>query len=203
MSKALSIIQNEHRNLAAVLYCLKSLIRELEKEQKKPDFKAFHGILTYLDSFLHYYHHPKENIYLFPALCRRYNEAHKIVDSLEREHERGDELLNDLRRSLSIYEFSGAPAFADFRDSVNAYVEFERDHAMKEERELLPLARTHLTAEDWEAIDKAFLDNEDPLFGDKPRKEYRQLLRRITNTIPAPYGLGPEWESETDSDQHD
>jgi len=199
MTETLSIIRNEHRSLATVLHCLKSLIRELENDPKKPNFKVFHGILTYLDSFLHYYHHPKENIYLFPAVCRRHNEAHHVVHQLEREHDRGDELLNEMRKALSVYEFSGAAAFDDFRDTTNAYVEFERDHAIKEERELLPLAEKYLSEEDWVEIDAAFSNNEDPLFGEQPRKEYRQLLRRITNMVPAPYGLGPEWESEKET----
>ncbi len=54
----------------------------------------------------------------------------------------------------------------------------------------MPLAREALTADDWADIDKAFLDNDDPLFGSKARAEFRELLHRIVNLAPESIGLG-------------
>jgi branched-chain amino acid transport system ATP-binding protein len=61
---------------------------------------------------------------------------------------------------------------------------------MKEEGKLFPLARKVLLPEDWEDINVAFANNDDPMFGENARAEFRSLLSRIVNYAPAPIGLG-------------
>lgn len=179
--KAISIIHAEHRNLGAVLLCFEALVHGIEQKDKEPDFHLFDAILTYSDSFLDRFHHPKEDEYLFPAVCRRYPQSRKLVQELKEEHAKGIKLMNELRNALSIYKSGGKPAFGRFRDAAHNYISFERQHVYKEERELLPLACEHLTSEDWESIDATFCANEDPLFGEKPRKQYAQLSKLILN----------------------
>ncbi len=167
--------------MGAVLLCFEALVHGIERKDKEPDFHLFDAILTYNDSFLDRFHHPKEDEYLFPAVCRRYPQSQKLVRELKEEHTKGIELMNELRNALSIYKSSGRPAFARFRDAAHNYISFERQHAYKEEQELLPLAREHLTSEDWESIDATFSANDDPLFGEKPREQYAQLSKLIIN----------------------
>lgn len=194
--EALRIIKREHRNLGAVLTCMEMLVREIDQHGKQPDNRVFHAILTYLDSFLDRFHHPKENKYLFPALCLRYPQAEPMVRRLEEEHCRGEMLADELRKALSVYEFMGDEGFPEFRDAALRYVEFEREHAYTEEREILPRAVEHLTEDDWAEIDAAFSSNDDPLFGESRRKEYAALAKTITNIAPAPHGLGDAWRSK-------
>lgn len=56
---------------------------------------------------------------------------------------------------------------------------------------VLPLAEAHLEESDWLRIDSVFADNRDPLFGEQPQAEFRQLFRLLSDRMPAPYGLGP------------
>ena len=60
-----------------------------------------------------------------------------------------------------------------------------------EEDKLIPLAREHLTAEDWKEIDAAFTGHSDPLFGVAAEAEYNNLFRKIVNLAPPPIGVGP------------
>jgi hemerythrin-like domain-containing protein len=60
-----------------------------------------------------------------------------------------------------------------------------------EEDVVLPLAERTLTEADWQPIDAAFRANEDPLFGARPREEFRKLFQLIVNLAPAPVGVGP------------
>lgn len=195
VNQTLSIIKREHSNLRAVLYSLQALADELANKGAQPDFKVFHAILAYIDTFIHQFHHPKEDMHLFPVLKRRYPEAERLLAELGDDHEHGTALLNELRRALSIYEFRGDRALGEFHKAVEDYVKFERDHAYKEEHELFPLAESHLEEEDWETIHDAFADNDDPVFGEKPRKEFEVLHTTIVNLIPSPYGVGPAWGS--------
>lgn len=191
MAKAAWIIRNEHHRYAAVLHCLRSLVREIERGRVKPDFALFRSILDYIDTFLEKYHHPKEDAYLFEALRRCHGRAAEILDGLESEHQRGGEELADLRKSLDVYARDGAAGFARFKAAALAFSEFQSRHAMKEEVQILPLAEEHLSDEDWAAIDAAFTDHDDPLFGDKAKAEFGKLFSKIVEMAPAPYGLGP------------
>jgi hypothetical protein len=60
-----------------------------------------------------------------------------------------------------------------------------------EEDKLIPLARAHLTAEDWKVVDAAFTGHSDPLFGAEAEHEYEALFRKIVNLAPPPLGIGP------------
>jgi len=63
----------------------------------------------------------------------------------------------------------------------------------------VPLARSTLTADDWDEIDRAFLDNADPLFGVAAQAEFRTLYHRIANLAPEPIGLGAHTGGELPS----
>jgi hemerythrin-like domain-containing protein len=191
--RAIAIIKSEHKNLGAVLYSLEKLIEEIDKG-KHPDFTIFHGLLTYLDRFLDRYHHPKENLYLFPKLLERAPDTEALVRELGQQHTEGELLFIEMLKALSAYEFSGAAEFPHFRETVLKYTEFERNHAMKEEKEILPRAKKALLATDWEEIDAAFGENRDPMFGQDWNDEFSGLFDSIVNRLPAPLGLGDDWK---------
>lgn len=190
--KSLSIIKNEHRNLGVALFTLEKLLEEVERG-RQPDFKVFHGLLTYLDRFLDTYHHPKEDQYLFPILRERCPDAGAILDEREEEHRLGGQLMAEVLKALSAYEFLGDSELHDFGNTLRRYLGFERDHAMEEEKQILPLAKQHLEPDDWVKIDRVFADNQDPLFGDAPSAGFEALHTLITSMVPEPHGLGPEW----------
>lgn len=191
--RAISIIKSEHKNLAAVLYSLEKLIEEIDNG-KQPDFSIFHGLFTYLDRFLDRYHHPKENLYLFPKLLARAPETESLIRELGQQHTEGEILFVEMLKAMSAYEFSGKSGLPLFRDCVLKYVEFERNHARKEESEILPRAREALNESDWEEIDAAFAENEDPMFGKNSESEFSNLLSQLVNRLPAPLGLGDNWK---------
>ena len=191
--KSLSIIRNEHRNLGAVLFSLDRLVDEVEKG-KHPDFKVFHGLFTYIDRFLDEYHHPKEEAYLFPILKKRCPEITAVLEERRQEHHDGEIRLAEVLKALSAYEFLGESEVAGFCKAVRGYTAFEREHAIQEEKQILPLAEEKLLPADWERIDAAFADNDDPLFGETPRAGFENLYTTITTLVPKPYGLGSEWQ---------
>ena len=55
-----------------------------------------------------------------------------------------------------------------------------------EEDTLIPLARRHLTAQDWEEINAAFTGHSDPLFGATIHDEYEDMFRKIRQARAAP-----------------
>jgi len=197
MANALTTIRQEHRNLAAVLSCMVSVVRDIEENSLEPDFELFTAMFDYVSSFLDQFHHPKENIFLFNALRERHPDCSATLDKLEAEHKEGPQHLAHVRAALDAYAGThGSPvdkarALKSFRSAIETYNAFEWAHMNLEETVVIPLARSHLTPEDWRAMDEAFNANEDPLFGTRPRDEFARLFNSIVNHAPAPHGYGP------------
>jgi hemerythrin-like domain-containing protein len=192
MTKLLEALYDEHRSIGAVLHGLRSLVRDQRDRGAKIDSRVFRAMLYYLDVFAERQHHPKEEDHLFPALRLRSKEAAVILDELGREHAHGERGIRELEQALLRYEEGGEREFPAFATAVERYVGDYYEHMRKEEQLVMPLAEKVLTAKDWNLIEDAFADNRDPLGGEGPSYDHRNLFTRIVSIAPAPIGLGPE-----------
>jgi len=186
--KSLDIIHDEHRALAAMLSGLRALTAGIEAGRLKPDFDLMASMIEYIDKVPEKVHHPKEDTYLFAKLRVRSAEAVAIIERLEAEHSQGDARIAALRAALDSYRSTGDAGFAAYQAALKTYIEHEWQHMNTEEHLIFPLAKAHLTADDWAEIDAAFLANDNPWQG--AAGEYAALFTRIVNMAPAPVGLG-------------
>jgi len=187
--QAKRIIEEEHRSLAAVLYGMLYVIREIRYVGIEPDFVLLWAMVHYIDTFMEEFHHPKEDAYLFKLLGSRYPGAAPLIDRLKQEHESGSVKLRQLRQALTRYQHGGRGKFSEFAALVADFAALHWEHMRIEENELLPLATRHLTGADWDAVDAAFLGHTNPLFGAEQGNEYRDLFRRIVDLAPPPIGV--------------
>ena len=194
MSHTLTIIQREHRALAAVLYTFDHVMADIRAGKIEPDFALFDSILAYVQDFPDRFHHPKEDEVLFPLIAKRAPEVKAMIAELQAQHHEGIRLTSDLKWKLDSWKAAPAKAFAAFDETAQKFIDWQRKHMAKEERTVLPAAREKLTAEDWISADTAFADNDDPIFGQNPKKVYDQLLSKIASLAPEPYGLAQRKE---------
>jgi len=189
--KALDIIQAEHRGMWRVSTAMDALAQTLEQQsaERMGAVKAIGAMLDYIDGYIDRVHHPKEDQYLFSALKKHANGVGAVIDKLEQEHRDGPRFRDELRQAVQGV-VSGRSADMALRKIVAEFTEQLRAHIRQEEVHVMPEARKVLTAEDWLAIDAAFLDNDDPLFGARARIEFEELKARIIAITPAPMGLG-------------
>ncbi len=186
--KTIDIIHDEHRALASVLQALRFVVDEIRSGKMQPDFQLLASMVDYITQVPEKVHHPKEDDYLFPALCRRSEKAADLIDTLENQHSDGYRMTNALLQSLIHYQSMGSPAFHEFDVLVQEYIEFNWKHLNLEESQLLPLAREVLSEQDWQELDNEFCANFNPYAG--AEGEFEGLFRKIVNMTPAPYGLG-------------
>jgi hemerythrin-like domain-containing protein len=191
MPKALNIIRDEHRSIAAVLHGMQHLMREIRERKTKIDPKVFRAMLYYLDTFSERLHHPKEDKFLFEPLRHRGAGPDSLIAELEREHAEGGASLRRLEQCLIRYEEGGDKEFPEFAQEMERFVEGYWEHMRKEEEHVFPLAEKLLTAADWAAIDRAFGENADPLANERNEKDFKKLFARIANLAPPPIGIGP------------
>lgn len=202
MPRALTIIREEHRTIAAVLHGMEYLVREIRVKKKKIDPQVFHAMLYYLDTFVERIHHPKEDQYLLGILRQRSSEAGALIARLEKEHAGGAESLRRLAHAMIRYEEGGQKEFAAFEREVGNFVESYRNHMRREEDELFPLAHQLLLPLDWVMIDAAFEEHCDPLAAERDEKDLDRLFTRIVSIAPPPIGVGPSADSTVDARPH-
>ncbi len=186
--ESLRIITEEHQNLWRIATTIDLVADEIDGGGKV-DPAFFNSVFDYIEQFVDRAHHPKEDDFLFRILRQRSAEAAVILDRLQVEHRNGPENLKALRQKLA-EAAGGAQGYGDFSAALRNYTEGLKSHIRSEEKDAIPLAREVLTAEDWAEIDRAFLDNDDPVFGDKARAEFRELFHRIASLAPESIGLG-------------
>ena len=191
MPKVLNVIRDEHRSIAAILHGMQYLVQQIEQRKTHVDPRVFRAMLYYLDTFSERMHHPKEDHYLFAAMRRRGKDADAIIGELELEHLTGAQELRLLEQSLVRYEEGGEKEFPGFAKAVGRFVQDYWNHMRKEEEKVFPLAEKLLTAADWQAIDRAFEENRDPLASERDTKDFQKLFSRIVNLAPPPIGVGP------------
>jgi hemerythrin-like domain-containing protein len=189
-TEPLAALYSEHRSIAAVLAALEALVRERRDRGAKIDPRVFRAALYYLDVFAEREHHPKEERALFARLRGRTREADAVLDELGREHESGERAMRELEQALVRFEEGGDAEFPAFAAAVERFIGRYREHMRKEERDVMPLARRVLDANDWAAIEAAFAAHRDPLAG-AGTDDYDALFQRIVTLAPAPIGLGP------------
>lgn len=189
--QAIGVLFAEHRSLAAVLRGMLYLVRDIGLRGTAPTFDVLGAMVYYIDAFPERFHQPKEDAYLFRLLALRCADATPLIDRLQAEHRVGAEKIRALDHALERYRRGGPAEFAAFAQTVQAYAAFHWDHMRTEEDRLVPLARRHLLAQDWDEIDAAFAGHSDPLFGATIRNGYEQMFRAVVNLAPAPVGVGP------------
>lgn len=186
--EALRIISQDHSNLWRLATTIDHVAEEIEGGAPIDPF-FFHSVFEYLEQFVDQSHHPKEDDYLFRILRMRSTEAADILDRLQTEHDAGPGNLKALRDRLAEAAKSQAAA-SEFAVALRNYTTVLKGHIRAEEKHVFPLARQALRTEDWAEIDRAFLDNDDPLFGEKAKAGFRELYHRIASLAPESIGLG-------------
>ena len=186
--EALRIITEEHQNLWRIATTLDMVADEIDAGSKV-ETPFFNSVFDYIEQFMDRAHHAKEDDYFFPCLRARSPEAASILDRLQAEHRNGPEMLLDLRAKLALTAAGGEnnPAFTG---ALRIYTQGLKSHIRTEEKDAMPLARSVFTADDWVVVDRAFLENEDPVFGSNAKAEFRELFHRIASLAPESVGLG-------------
>lgn len=197
---SLSIIRQEHRALSAMLRAITLLLGEHRRHGTLPDFDALQAMLFYVDEFPEKLHHPKESQLLFPKLRGRDARIDAVLDRLDRDHARGEQVIQQLEHALLGFRMmSGTDQCearrAAFETLMKRYADFYLDHMRVEEAEILPLAEAVLDDIDWAELDAAFLTNRDPFTGHEADAAYRPLFQQIVAALERSGSVGSVLEA--------
>jgi hemerythrin-like domain-containing protein len=168
-NSGLSIIYDEHRSLAAVVQGLRHLVGEYRLGRMAADFSLLRAIVFYLDEF---------------PLQLRTRTADSIIAKLRAQHAAGAGHVGALHTALERFEAGETAGMEDFSAAVELFADDILRHMALEESALIPLARRHLSGEDWVEISVAFGANGDPRFVADPERDFADLFRRVMALAP-------------------
>ena len=144
----IEFILHEHDRQIEICDALETLISVLDLEPVKARAGALLHFLT-ADLPLHI---EDEELDLFPLLrarCGPSGEMAEVLDQLAQEHEEDRELASVIAADLTALRDGREPSHTvHFRSSARAFCELQRRHLVWENRLVLPLARTQLSAAD-------------------------------------------------------
>lgn len=154
--RALAVLRDEHRSLAAVL---NALLAEAQRPPPAQDQALLGAMLFYIEQFPERLHHPKEETHLFARLRQRTPAFDGLLAELQAQHAQGASRFAALQSSLRSGEL------AEFAAQAQTFAQQQWRHMDHEEKVVLPAASQHLLPEDWRAIAEAFEANADPRLG--------------------------------------
>ena len=179
MSNAVAALDRDHANIAKLLQLLESEILAIEVG-KTPDYSLLQSIMHYMTHYPDRFHHPKEDL-IFTQLLKRYPEARADVNDLLQEHISIGQVGQEFDRILRTSDADSVDVREQLAAAGFAYIWALREHMLKEEKKLLPLAMEVLTKEDWQVIDEEVDAGDDPVFEAAIADEYQRLYRLIVD----------------------
>lgn len=174
--RALAVIRDEHRSLAAVIHAMQDA---LAVHAGPVDFRMMHAAVYYLREFPERLHHRREEETLFQLLRQRATASQAPIAALELQHREGSAAFARLEGALAAFEAGGPAGRAAFAAELESYAQQQWRHMAQEETEILPMASEHLTAVDWQAIASAFESHNDPRFDLQTESGFASVFRRL------------------------
>jgi hemerythrin-like domain-containing protein/nucleotide-binding universal stress UspA family protein len=176
--RALTVIRDEHRSLAAVIHALQAALAQ-HSEGQGADLQLLQAGLFYLEQFPQRVHHPREEQTLFKLLRQRAAQCNEVIDVLEQQHRTGTATFHALRQALADLVADAPQARASFVRTLQAYADHEWSHMAMEEKQVFPLASQYLQASDWVDVATAFEAHTDPFLGTETEQGFSQVFKRL------------------------
>jgi hemerythrin-like domain-containing protein len=180
MRLTLETLYKDHDNLRRLLCLLEKLLIDIYRGSSA-SYPMIQRILTYIQDYPSRIHHPAEYA-VFSVISREggnNRKFHEDVNRLMEDHSEIDDLIRQAIAAVGPEYGSTPPDITDIGDKLSTLIIRERSHLLFEEVNIYPYIAEHLGNEDWENISALIPDYEDPIFGDKVRKEYELVFKAL------------------------
>ena len=179
INSILQTLNTDHKNLAKVMYCLRSQIKGYDDPDMEPNISQIMDILDFISTVPERWHHPLEDI-VFRRLLEKKIPHPQQVRAVIREHEDLERLTQELKAAFQQVAMDIAVPVAHLYRTATIYLSRQMLHLDAEESVLFPMAEEYLDEEDWTEIELQAETVRTSLADDSPI-EYEHLLNGILN----------------------
>lgn len=172
-------LNNDHKNIARVLYCLSRQIEDFEDPDMDPSIAQIMDIIDYISTVPERWHHPVEDV-MFKRMIERCPDRAAEIQAVIDEHEDLEQLTYELKTDFERIALDIAVPIRRLYESIRTYLSRQMRHLDTEETVLFPLAEECLDDDDWVDIEElaaVILESLD----DRAQQEYEHLHESIVH----------------------
>jgi len=180
MKLTLDTLYKDHDNLRSILCLLEQLLIDICRGSSK-SYLILQRILIYIQDYPARIHHTAEYA-VFSAVSEnvgKNRKFHKDVNTLMKDHEEIEGIIRDAIEAVGPKLAGTHSDITDIGLKLSTLINRERSHLLFEEMNIYPYVAEHLGDEDWENISALIPEYEDPIFGDKIRKDYELIFKAL------------------------
>jgi hemerythrin-like domain-containing protein len=182
MTRVTHILKAEHRVIEQVLDCLE-MIAQKARSDGRIERDSASEVVRFLRGFADACHHGKEEDRLFPAMVSKGVPGDVgPVGVMLAEHDQGRAAVREMDALVSV-DGGDPEAFATV---ALGFVELLRDHILKEDNILFPMADSVLSEDDQSALLGEFEYVESEEIGVGVHEEYLELADRLAQRFGVP-----------------
>jgi hemerythrin-like domain-containing protein len=180
------VLMTEHRAIERMLAVLETAARRLEAgERVRPDL--LREAVDFVRNFADRCHHGKEEENLFPRMeARGVPRQGGPLAVMLHEHDEGRAYVGAIAGAIDAYEGGDQAAARTIAENARGYVELLRQHIMKEDNVLFPMADRVLSPDDQQELAARFDQIETEVMGPGVHERYHKLLDDLEREL----GLG-------------
>jgi len=177
--QSLEELRGEHRVIEGVLNGLEELAAQVKKG-KPVDREKAGKALEILRNFADRCHHGKEEKHLFKIMeARGVTREGGPLGVMLQEHEEGRAYIREMVESARPAARGDKETALDFAQHAKSYIELLRQHILKEDEILYPMAEHLLSAEDDKQLVKAFEGVEKKEMGAGGHEKYHKWAKEL------------------------
>ncbi len=188
--RATQILRTEHRVIEQVLSCLEAMA-DRACFCGAVDGESARAAIDFFRNFADECHHAKEESHLFAMMEERgFSSAGGPTAVMRSEHRLGRQHLHVMEENLELAEAGDPDALTRFVDAAWEYVTLLREHILKEDNCLFPMADRFLSGPDQTALLERFEAAED---GGHAGKHARYVA--LADKLAERFGVTPAGEA--------
>jgi len=179
MSKAIADLMNEHEAILSAIQILERMMAAAETAASV-ETKDLHDFIGFLKEFADKCHHGKEEGLLFPAMIGAgVPDKGGPISVMLAEHAQGRQLIRDMEESISTNVDR-----LKLAQAAREYAHLLRNHILKENMVLFPMADKMLTEAQLEKLYEGFEEHEEKVIGKGRHEELHALLKNLQEKYP-------------------
>jgi hemerythrin-like domain-containing protein len=192
------ILENEHRIIEQVLSCLSKMVLDVTKDGKF-DKEMASDAVDFFRNFADKCHHGKEEVHLFPMIeARQMPGSCGPTNVMRMEHDLGREHVRGMADAIEAASKGDEDAIFSWTNHAKQFIMLLRDHIMKEDQILYPMANQYFTDGDQAELSAKFEKVEEEEMGKGTHEKYIG----IANKLAEKYGVKVVPEADTSQHAH-
>jgi len=180
MEPAFESLYKDHDNLRRILYLLEELLINAYRGDSQY-YPVMQRILAYIQDYPEHVHHPAEDA-MFSVILNKGLGSKKFredIRTLIRDHSEIERITQNAVYAFEPVLINTDLDITELGTKLTTLISRQRSHLLFEEMRIYPHISEYISSKDWEDVAALMPCQEDPIFGERVRKEYELIFKAL------------------------